>query len=342
MVCTESLRASGTDSGQAAAAAGCDVVAPIPESWRGALGGRPADGHVTGRIIGDPAKGVIAILGGISAGRFVANEGDTRGWWGRVVGAGLPIDLDEAAVLGLEWSSSNADGLDGQAVLTPADQARLLALLMDAAGIERLSGLIGASYGGMAALEFARQFPERVDQMAVIAAAHRPSVMGGAWRGIQRRILDFAISAERPEEGVSLARQLAMTTYRAPEEFSKRFDPIAEADPRFGATAEVCGYLENRGEAYLDQMSAQRFLSLSASVDLHNVAPEDISTPSYLIATTTDWLNPPSDTIELGERLAGPSVFRLIESPCGHDAFLVEQERISALMAEFVSGSWRQ
>ncbi len=335
MACTETLTDADTNAGAGAYVR--DVTARVPEDWRGQHGARPPEGVVTGRLAGNAAGGVICILGGISATRFVAQETDNKGWWPRVAGHGAPVDLDRVAVFGIDWPPVDPDEV---VILTPADQAKLLALCLDAAGVERLSGLVGASYGGMVALEFAHQFPERVERLCVVSASHRPSVMGGAWRGVQRRILEFGIATGRPEEGVSLARQLAMTTYRAPQEFSRRFDPVGAHDPRFGARSDVCGYLMSRGESYIGKMSAVRFLSLSASVDLHNVAPEEISTPAMLIATSTDWLNPPEDVIELRDRLAGPAAYRVIESPCGHDAFLVEQERVAELLTEFQRGDW--
>lgn len=338
LVCTERVTETAADA-EAPGEFVRDVTARVPEGWRGALGARPPEEVLTGRLAGNVAGGVICILGGISATRFVAQERDNKGWWPRVVGHGLPVDLDRVAVFGFDWPPVDPQET---VILTPADQARLLAILLDEAGIVRLDGLIGCSYGGMVALEFARQFPERAARLGVIAASHRPSVMGGAWRGVQRRILEFAISAGRPEEGVSLARQLAMTTYRAPEEFTQRFNPVGAHDPRYGATSEVCGYLMSRGESYVAKMSAQRFLSLSASVDLHDVKPEEISTPAMLVATSTDWLNPPSDARELADRLAGPVAYRIIDSPCGHDAFLVEQESIAAILTEFQNDDWIQ
>lgn len=336
MACTDNLM----DARTGAAAAGDfvrDVAARLPEGWRGQLGARVPEGVVTGRIAGNLAGGAIGILGGISATRFVAQEAENKGWWPRVAGHGAPVDLDRVAVFGMDWAPVDPKDV---VILTPSDQARLLALCLDAAGIDRLGGLIGASYGGMVALEFARLFPERVEKLCVIAASHRPSVMGGAWRGVQRRILEFAIATGRPEEGVSLARQLAMTTYRAPEEFVKRFNPVGAHHERFGALSDVCGYLISRGEAYMQKMSAERFLSLSASVDLHDVTPEEITTPAMLVATATDWLNPPEDVMELRDRLAGPAAYRVIDSDCGHDAFLVEQERVAELLTEFQRGDW--
>lgn len=314
-----------------------DYTARVPDGWRGALGARPPEGVVTARLAGNAAGGVFCVLGGISATRFVAQERDNKGWWPKLAGHGLPLDLDRIAVFGIDWPPVDPKET---VILTPADQAQLLAMALDAAGIARLEALIGCSYGGMVALEFARQFPDRVRKLGVIAASHRPSVMGAAWRGVQRRILEFGISAGRPGEGVSLARQLAMTTYRAPEEFSQRFSPVGAHDPRFGAVSEACGYLMARGDAYVQKMSAERFLSLSASVDLHDVTPEAITTPAMLVATSTDWLNPPEDVLELQRRMTGPAVYRLIESPCGHDAFLVEQSRVAAILTEFQTDDW--
>jgi homoserine O-acetyltransferase len=194
---------------------------------------------------------------------------------------------------------------------------------MDAAGIERLHAFVGASYGGMVALAFAVAFPTRVERLVIISAAHRPHPMATAWRGVQRRILKLGMDAGRPEEGVALARQLAMTTYRTPEEFAARFRP---GIPDAGDDADVCGYLKSRGEAYAAVAHPARFLTLSAAIDRHAVEPEEIKTPTLLIASRTDRLVPLEDMRELGERLGGPSRLIVVDSLVGHDSFLKDAD----------------
>ncbi|MCG8443386.1 MAG: homoserine O-succinyltransferase, partial [Caulobacterales bacterium] len=273
----------------------------------------------------------IVALGGISGSRHVAEEpGGRRGWWAEVVRAGGGLDLDRYAVMGVDYAPAD---VDAPVPITPADQARLLALALDAAGVERVHAIVGASYGGMVGLSFARLFPERIDRLAVISAAHRPSAMATAWRGVQRRILEFAAEVGRPEEGVALARQLAMTTYRSPEEFAERFRPGLTGD---APTSEACEYLIARGAAYRGGMSPARFTSLSAAIDRHWEEPEAITTPTLLVAADTDRLIPAADMAELRDRLAGPARLVILNSLFGHDAFLKEADALRDPLQAFL------
>lgn len=302
-----------------------DVLAPIPDDWRGERGARLQDQTVRARLVGRTDAPVVAALGGISADRFVAQEDKTSGaphpgWWREVARQGGGIDLDRFQVLGVDFSPLTPNDA---IPITPADQARLVALAMDAAGIETLHAFVGASYGGMVALAFARIFPGRIGRLVMISAAHRPHPMATAWRGVQRRILQFGIETGRPEDGVALARQLAMTTYRTPEEFAERFKP---GIPDAGDDADVCGYLKARGEAYAAVASPARFLTLSAAIDRHLEEPEAIATPTLLIASRTDRLVPLEDMREMGERLKGPSRLIVVDSLVGHDSFLKDAD----------------
>ncbi len=300
---------------------GRDIVAPVPPDWRCAHGAALEDPAVRARLAGPEGAPVVAVLGGISADRFVALdpsvEGERRkGWWHDLARAGGGVDLARYRVLGIDFAPLRCTE---PVAITPADQARLIALAMDAAGIERLHAFVGASYGGMIALAFARAFPERVERLVVISAAHRPHPMATAWRGVQRRILQLAVDAGRPEEGVALARQLAMTTYRTPEEFAERFRP---GIPDAGEDAEVCGYLKARGLAYAAVASPARFFSLSAAIDRHLEDPAAITTPTLLIGADTDRLVPIEDMRALAAGLAGPSKLIVVSTPYGHDSFL--------------------
>lgn len=300
-----------------------DVIVPIPADFRLASGEALTQGRVLGRLHGRPGAPLVVVAGGISSGRFVhRTETDGLGWWSGAVHAGGPVDLDRFQVLAFDFAPEGAGAPDRPLTVTTHDQARLLALLLDHLKADHVSVFIGCSYGGMVALAFAELFPERIGQLVVISAAHRPHPLATAWRGIQRRILRLAGEAGRPEDGVALARELSMTTYRTPEEFDARFDTAAPE--RAGDRYPVCEYLGARGRAYPAVMTASRWLSLSDSIDRHGVAPEAIPTPATLIGFTSDRLVPIDDMRELAARL--PNLFRLVEAPSlyGHDAFLKE------------------
>ena len=273
---------------------GVDRDVTIPADWKLENGEPLGESVFRIRLYGPEAAPLIAVAGGISSGRFIWT-GDDGGWWASLVGPERAVDFARWRVLAFDFAPLN----DRKLEISPADQARLLALALDDLGEPTLHGYIGASYGGMVGLAFAERFPERIGRLCVVSAAHRPSAMGVAWRGVQRRILHLAEAAGRPEEGLALARELAMTTYRTPEEFAARFDTRLGAD----GLSEVCRYLIRRGRDYVGAASPQRWASLSASIDRHSVDPSKITTPTTLVACTSDRLTPLADMAELGQSL---------------------------------------
>lgn len=307
-------------------APGRDVRAPIPETFQLESGQRLAAAEVVGRLHG-PAEGpLVVVAGGISAGRFAAR------WWSWAVRPGGPVDLGRFRMLAFDF----LPGADEAVVtLTTTDQARLLALLLDALDEPRIDAFIGASYGGCVGLAFAVAFPERIGELVVLSAPHRAHASATAWRGVQRRLLAFARDCGREAEGVALARQLAMTTYRSAEEFGWRFAPrapVAAGDPY-----PVCDYLIARGEAYADATSASRWITLSDSLDRHFVRPEAVRCPLTVVGFASDRLVPIEDLRELA--LRAPNLRRLIEAPSifGHDAFLKEREFVGRALHDALS-----
>ena len=307
------------------AIAGQDVQALIPDDFRLESGQRLTATQVVGRLHGASGP-LVVVAGGISSDRFA-----TR-WWPWAVKAGGPIDLDRVRVLAFDL----LPGRENPGVtITTTDQARLLALLLDALGEPRIDAWIGASYGGCIGLAFAAAFPERLGELAVISAAHRAHPAATAVRGVQRRLLAFARDCGREAEGLALARQLAMTTYRTAEEFALRFGPTAPAEA--GQPYPVCDYLIARGAAYAGATSADRWISLSDSLDRHRVDPRGVRCPITVIGVSSDTLVPIEDSRELA-RLA-PNLRRLVEvrSVFGHDAFLKEREQIGRLLHDITS-----
>lgn len=307
-------------------APGRDVRAVIPEDFRLASGERLAADEVVGRLHGPDRGPLVVVAGGISSGRFA-----TR-WWSWAIRAGGPVDLNRARVLAFDL----LPGADEPGVtLTTTDQARLLALLLDALGERRVDAFVGASYGGCIGLAFAAAFPRRIGELIVVSAAHRTHPAATAWRGVQRRLLAFARDCGREAEGVALARELAMITYRTPDEFALRF---ASTPPEAaGGPYPVCEYLIARGAAYAEATSADRWIALSDSLDRHAVAPEAIRCPLTVVGFTSDRLVPIEDSRELAAR--APNLRRLIEAPSifGHDAFLKEREVVGRALQDALS-----
>ena len=288
---------------------------------------------VRGRVYGPDNGPVVVVLGGISAGRFVADHPSGKsGWWSTLVRDGGPIDISRVRVIGYDFAPN--EDAENPGSITTGDQARRLIALLKSEGIERVDAIIGSSYGGMTGLAFAQNYPDAIGRLCVIGASHRPYPIGVAWRGIQRRIVRLGVEAGRPKAGMKLARELAMTTYRTAEEFSDRFDlNEVSRDP---SVFDICGYLGSRGDVFAEQMDAQRFLAMSESIDLHRVDPEKITTPTLVMGAISDQLAPLPDIRELRDRLAGPAELYTFTSLFGHDAFLKEYDAMGPRISNFI------
>lgn len=297
------------------------------------------DDCILGRLYGKPGRPVIVIPGGISASRFVAdNVENGHGWWKDLVYAGGPIDLGQFQVLGLDLAPTGKN-TEKRVQITTHDQAKRIVPLLDHLGISDIYAMIGMSYGGMVALAFSEMFPERIRKLLVLGAAHRPYPMGVAVRGIQRRIIELAASSGKATDGLKLARELAMTTYRSSEEFSARFDCVADGNTPVGF--DVGAYLQACGRKYPDLMPVNRFLALSESIDLHRVDPSKIEVPTTLIATRSDQLAPPHEMQTMADQWAGPCTLITIESIFGHDSFLKEIETLGEILKTFTDENRR-
>jgi homoserine O-acetyltransferase len=287
------------------------------------------------RWSGAPDAPTVIVQGGISADRDAATTADGRaGWWSELVGEDRAIDLAACRVLSIDWLVPADLGKDAGAV-SSEDQADALAALVDALGIGRVAAFVGSSYGAMAGLAFAARHPGKLERLVLLAGAHRSHPLSTAQRSIQRQIVRLGLASGQVDEALALARQLAMTTYRGGEEFSRRFSGEAEfRDGRFRFPVE--DYLESAGRRFAERFDVQRFLALSESIDLHDVAPEEVHAPTTLIGFPTDRLVPLADLCELQRRLRGPATLEVVDSPYGHDAFLKETGKLAPLLRQAI------
>jgi homoserine O-acetyltransferase len=269
---------------------------------------------------------LLLVGGGISAGRHVLASAEIPepGWWQSQAAS---FDLSRHRLLAIDWV-----GADGaiDAPIDSADQADAIAALLDHLGIERADAFIGASYGGMVALQLAARHPARCGSILVVSASASAHPFASALRSLQRRALDLGDG----ETGVALARAMAMLTYRTPAEFEERFtDPPRIENGRVRVSADP--YLDHHGRRHVERMSATAYRRLSESIDLHRVDPAGVHIPATFAAVDSDALVPADHVEALAAAVPGAR-FRLIRSKFGHDAFLKEDGQVAAIITQFL------
>lgn len=300
------------------------------------FGERLRDARIAYRLYGDASGPVLVVLGGISAGRNItAPIGESNGWWQEFVGPGSAIDTRRFAVLGIDFIGGSGASTGPRSEAFPAvstvDQANAIAAVLDELGITRTHAIVGSSYGGMVALAFGALHPSRVERLVVIGAAHEPHPMATALRSLQRRIIRLGLETDHVAEAVSIARGIAMTTYRTSVEFAQRFDSAPkQIESRFQFPVEA--YLEHCGASYARAYSPWAFLCLSESIDLHSVDPRQIEVPVTLVSFTTDTLVPPWQMRALADQLGERATLIQLDSIYGHDAFLKEAEAVKNVL----------
>ena len=239
-------------------------------------------------------------------------------------------------------------------LITVADMVRSQALLLDHLGIERVHAVIGGSIGGMQALQWAVDYPQRLDACIAIGATPL-SAMGLALNHLQRQAIvnDPAFQngryTQQPARGLSLARQIAMASYKSAELFAERYgrqpdrsgeDPYRSAYERF----DVAGYLDYQGEKFVARFDANAYLSIMKSMDTFEMeqrygsqerAWQRIRAKVLLIGISSDWLFPAADVRALGDRMLAAGVdceYQELISNHGHDGFLADPGQLVHLL----------
>ncbi|HWS76890.1 MAG TPA: homoserine O-succinyltransferase [Thermomonas sp.] len=287
-------------------------------------------------LVGPAGAPVVFVAGGISAHRHVAaNVADpTRGWAEGLVAGGRTLDPSKQRILAFDYVGA-CGGID--APIDTADQADAVALLLDALGIDALEAFVGYSYGALVGLQLAARHPQRVRKLFAVSGAHRPHPYASAWRALQRKAVALGQLQCADEQGLSLARQFAMLSYRTPEEFGERFDAAPTLHNGHVRVAAE-DYLDAAGAKFVARIPAVAWQRLSESIDLHVVDPACIRVPTTVVAVEGDRLVPLSDAVGLVDGLGLNGRLRVLRSQYGHDAFLKETDRIDALLAAEIGG----
>ena len=289
-------------------------------------------GTVSVRIAGNATGPTIVVLGGISGNRFVCrDQSGAPGWWPGLVGEGYALDPRNYCIVGMDFAADPT----GRSAPSTEQQALVLATALDAAGVDRLHSIVGASYGGMVGLAFASRFGSRLEKLVVISASAQPGSAACASRALQRRVVEMGLKSGTGDEALAIARGMAMLTYRTPAEFDMRFRAGLRSDDPLGL-CEAGSYLRERGRVFRGVMSPERFLSLSASIDRHRIDPAAVKVPTLLIGANSDQLVPPGQLATLAEDMHGRAELHLLDCLFGHDMFLKEPAKIGAIIKPFL------
>ncbi len=298
------------------------------------------------------------------------------GWWDEMVGPGKPIDTRRffvvcANVIGSCYGSTGPMSMSPATgrpyglsfpVVTVGDWARLQMLLLDHLGIERLYAVVGGSVGGQQALDIALGWPERVRRLIILSAGCRITAQGLAFNTVARQAIisdpDFNggdyYGGPPPLRGLAAARMLAHITYLSEESMGHKFgrrlqDKTAPDFTLTGVEFEVESYLKHQGESFVRRYDANSYLYITRAMDYYDASARGdgdlekaaalIQARTLVVSFSSDWLFPPELCRVLVSALcrAGrPVTYVDIPSRYGHDAFLVETETVSRLMASFL------
>jgi len=291
-------------------------------------------------------------------------------WWPQMFGPDGIFDTEQYCVIGINVIGScygstgprSSNSRTGERynskfpVVRVADMVRAQVEVLNLLGVQRLHTVIGPSIGGMQALRWVVDFPDRVERCVAIGATPL-SAMGLALNHLQRQAIrnDPVWSNgnhdadNQPVAGLALARAIAICSYKSPDLFAERFarkpnrngeDPHSSLEDRY----DVAGYLDYQGASFTRRFDANSYLVLSKAMDTFDLACgygseaaalRRIRARVLLVGISSDWLFPATDILALAERMQAAGVdvsYRELTSSHGHDGFLAEADRLASLL----------
>ena len=253
-------------------------------------------------------------------------------------------------------------------VVSIRDMVRTQARVADALHIERWHAVVGGSMGGMQALEWAVMYPERVGGLVAIASTTAASAQQIAWWSTGRRAIALdpkwrdghyydAAPGDGPHAGLALARQISQVTFRSDDVFTDRFgrEPVEPLNGRFEMWQrfQVERYLDYNGLKLARRFDANSYLLLTKAMDLHDLsrgrgseaaALRRIAAPTLVVGISSDILYPAyqqRDLVAGIDAVGGDASYFEIDSPHGHDAFLIALDQVAAALVPFLEKAHR-
>jgi homoserine O-acetyltransferase len=301
------------------------------------------------------------------------------GWWESMVGPGRPIDTERyfvicPNVLGACMGSTGPASTNPQTgepwgldfpMITVRDMVRAQAMLLDHLGIQSLFSIAGGSMGGMQVLQWASTYPQRVFSALPLATATRHSAQNIAFHEVGRQAVmadpewrggRYFAAGTNPRRGLAVARMGAHITYLSDaalhRKFGRRFQDRDNPTFTFDADFQVESYLRHQGISFVERFDANSYLYLTRAMDYFDLAADfdgvlasafkRTPTRFCVVSFTSDWLFPTSDSRAIVHALnaGGARVsFAEIVTDKGHDAFLLQEPELFAIVRGFLDGA---
>ncbi len=309
------------------------------------------------------------------AGHYAPDD-DKPGWWDDAVGPGKAFDTDRyfiicSNVLGGCSGSTGPASIDPKTgkpygltfpMLTIPDMVDAQRMLLDHLGIDTLLSVAGGSMGGMQALQWTVSYPNKVRSTIVLASTARLSPQTIALNEVPRQAIYadpnwnhgdyYGPDRTPPNAGLAVARMIGHITFLSDESMREKFGRRLRTSGRYGYTFdtefEVESYLRYRGESFTKRFDANSFLYLSKAMDYFDMsyglpslahAFRNVTARFLVLSYTSDWLYPSWQSKELVRALLQNGIdvtYVDIDSNYGHDAFLLETDRLAELARDFL------
>jgi len=303
---------------------------------------------------------------------------DRPGWWDSMVGPGKAFDTTKycvicSNVLGSCYGTTGPLSINprtgqpyrlGFPVVTIGDWVRLQERLVTYLGIERLLAVAGGSIGGQQAIEWGLAYPDRIKSSVVLAAAPRLSAQGLAFNAVARHAIrtdpnfrdGLYDNGSAPDKGLGVARMIGHITYLSEvsmdRKFGRRLRNRDEPGFDFDVDFEVESYLIHQARSFGERFDANSYLYMTKAMDYYDAsawgdgnlaaAASRAQCAWLVVSFTSDWLFTPKQCREWVNALCAnrvPVTYVNIESSYGHDAFLLEVDTLSKLVADFLEGA---
>lgn len=309
-----------------------------------------------------------------------AGQPKSQGWWDNMIGPGKPVDTDRFFVIGVNnlgscFGSTGPMHVNPETgrvwgadfpVVTVEDWVDAQARLLDALGIDTLAAVMGGSLGGMQALSWTLQYPQRVKHAVVVASAPNLTAENIAFNEVARRAIvtdpdfhggHFYAHGVLPKRGLRIARMIGHITYLSDDVMNEKFgrqlrDAAASGAAYRYSTQEVEfqieSYLRHQGDKFSEYFDANTYLLITRALDYFDPAREhggDLSAALksakakfLLVSFTTDWRFSPQRSREIVNALLDNRCnvsYAEIDAPHGHDAFLLDDVRYTGVVRSY-------